>query len=511
MEGFFDAFNTALTAIDDFMWGVPLMALILAGGILLTVRLAGLQFRQLPRALRYMVKNEEGGTGEVTSFGALCTALSATIGTGNIVGVATAIVAGGPGAMFWMWVAALFGMATKYSEGLLAVKYRSIDEKTGHVLGGPFYYIERGMGKRLPQISWRWLAKIFAFFGMCVGLFGIGTFTQVNSISSAVTGFFDPDKAATVSILGMDYSWATVIGGLVVAVLVGLVVIGGIQRIAKVSERVIPAMVVLYVGFSLILVVTNIDKIPGAFVVIVESAFGLRAAAGGALGAIIIAMQKGIARGIFSNEAGLGSAPIAAAAAQTKEPVRQGLVSMTGTFLDTIIVCSMTGLALVMTGAYQIPGLEGAAVTTAAFQAGLPFIPSQIVAFVVMACLALFGFTTILGWDYYGERCLEYFSNGSMKAVKVYRWLYIAAVFIGPYMTVSAVWTIADIFNACMAIPNMIALIVLSGVVARETKDFFRRLKDADGDENKMEPHADHDTVPALDGLTESLGAKTNA
>lgn len=511
MEGFFDAFNTALTAIDDFMWGVPLMTLILAGGILLTVRLAALQFRQLPRALRYMVKNEEGGTGEVSSFGALCTALSATIGTGNIVGVATAIVAGGPGAMFWMWVAALFGMATKYSEGLLAVKYRSVDEKTGHVLGGPFYYIERGMGKRLPKISWRWLAKIFAFFGMCVGLFGIGTFTQVNSISSAVTGFFDPDKAATVSILGMDYSWATVIGGLVVAVLVGLVVIGGIKRIAKVSERVIPAMVVLYVGFSLILVVTNIDKIPGAFVVIVESAFGLRAAAGGALGAIIIAMQKGIARGIFSNEAGLGSAPIAAAAAQTKEPVRQGLVSMTGTFLDTIIVCSMTGLALVMTGAYQIPGLEGAAVTTAAFQAGLPFIPSQVVAFVVMACLALFGFTTILGWDYYGERCLEYFSNGSQKAVMVYRWLYIAAVFIGPYMTVSAVWTIADIFNACMAVPNMIALIVLSGVVARETKDFFRRLKAADGDETKMEPHTDLEAVPPLDNLTDSLGAKANA
>ena len=507
MQGFFDAVNTALTAIDDFIWGVPLMVLILAGGILLTVRLAGLQFRQLPRALRYMMKNEEGGTGEVTSFGALCTALSATIGTGNIVGVATAIVAGGPGAMFWMWVAALFGMATKYSEGLLAVKYRSVDEKTGHVLGGPFYYIERGMGKRLPQISWRWLAKIFAFFGMCVGLFGIGTFTQVNSINSAITGFFDPNKSATVNILGMDYSWATVIGAIVIAVLVGLVVIGGIKRIASVSERVIPAMVVLYVGFSLILIVTNIDKIPGAFVVIFESAFGLRAAAGGALGAIIIAMQKGIARGIFSNEAGLGSAPIAAAAAQTKEPVRQGLVSMTGTFLDTIIVCSMTGLALVMTGAYEIPGLEGAAVTTAAFQAGLPFLPAEVVSFVVMACLALFGFTTILGWDYYGERCLEYFSNGSKTAVKVYRWLYIAAVFIGPYMTVSAVWTIADIFNACMAIPNMIALIVLSGVVARETKDFFRRLKEADGDESKMAPHEDHEAVPAIDKLTESLGA----
>ena len=503
MEGFFGVINDGLVAIDDFIWGVPLMVLILFGGILLTVRLRAVQFRQLPRALRYMIKNETGGEGEVTSFGALCTALSATIGTGNIVGVATAIVAGGPGALFWMWLAALFGMATKFSECLLAVKYRSIDKKTGHVLGGPFYYIERGMGK-----NWRWLAKIFAFFGMCVGLFGIGTFTQVNSISSAITGFFDPEKNVTVNILGMDYSIFTVIGSLLLALLVGLVVIGGLKRIAKVSERVIPAMVVLYVGFSLILIITNLDKVPAAFVTIFESAFGLQAAAGGMLGAIIVAMQKGIARGIFSNEAGLGSAPIAAAAAQTKEPVRQGLVSMTGTFLDTIVVCSMTGLALVMTGAYQIPGLEGAAVTTAAFQAGLPFIPGDVVSFVLMACLVLFGFTTILGWDYYGERCLEYFSNGSMKAVKVYRWLYIAAVFIGPYMTVAAVWTIADIFNGLMALPNMVALIALSGVVAKETKDYFARLKAA-GDEEGMEPHLPGDNwdIPPIDPLEDRLGA----
>lgn len=503
MEGFFSMINDGLVAIDDFIWGVPLMVLILFGGILLTVRLRGVQFRQLPRALRYMIKNETGGEGEVTSFGALCTALSATIGTGNIVGVATAIVAGGPGAMFWMWLAALFGMATKFSEGLLAVKYRSVDKKTGHVLGGPFYYIERGMG-----MKWRWLAKLFAFFGMCVGLFGIGTFTQVNSISSAITGFFDSEKNATVSILGMDYSIFTVIGSIVLAVLVGLVVIGGLKRIAKVSERVIPAMVVLYVGLSVLLIVTNLDKIPGAFVTIFESAFGLQAAAGGMLGAIIIAMQKGIARGIFSNEAGLGSAPIAAAAAQTKEPVRQGLVSMTGTFLDTIVVCSMTGLALVMTGAYQIPGLEGAAVTTAAFQAGLPFIPGEVVSFVLMACLVLFGFTTILGWDYYGERCLEYFSNGSMKAVKTYRWLYIAAVFIGPYMTVAAVWTIADIFNGLMALPNMIALIALSGVVVKETKDYFARLAAA-GNEDEMAPHLPGDNwdIPPIDPLDDRLGA----
>ena len=499
MEGFFSMINDGLVAIDDFIWGVPLMVLILFGGILLTVRLRGVQFRQLPRALRYMIKNETGGEGEVTSFGALCTALSATIGTGNIVGVATAIVAGGPGAMFWMWLAALFGMATKFSEGLLAVKYRSVDKKTGHVLGGPFYYIERGMG-----MKWRWLAKLFAFFGMCVGLFGIGTFTQVNSISSAITGFFDPEKTTTVNILGMDYSVFTVIGSLLLAVLVGLVVIGGLKRIAKVSERVIPAMVVLYVGFSLVLIVANLDKIPGAFAVIFQSAFGLQAFGGGMLGAILVAMQMGIARGIFSNEAGLGSAPIA----QTKEPVRQGLVSMTGTFLDTIVVCSMTGLALVMTGAYQLPGLEGAAVTTAAFQAGLPFVPGNVISFVLMACLVLFGFTTILGWDYYGERCLEYLSNGNMKAVKAYRWLYIFCVFIGPYMTVAAVWTIADIFNGLMALPNMIALIALSGVVVKETKDYFARLAAA-GNEDEMAPHLPGDNwdIPPIDPLDDRLGA----
>jgi AGCS family alanine or glycine:cation symporter len=484
VEDFGEAFNTLLGTIDDFIWGVPLMVLIMAGGLLLTCRLKGLQIRQLPRALRYMFKNEDKGKGEVSSFAALCTALSATIGTGNIVGVATAIVAGGPGALFWMWLAALLGMATKFSEGLLAVKFRSI-RKDSHVLGGPFYYIERGMGK-----NWRWLAKLFAFFGVCVGLLGIGTFTQVNSISGAITGFFDPDTAYTVSLFGMDYSIATVAGSLLLALLVGLVLIGGLRRIASVSEKVIPTMVVIYLVFSLLLIICNISKLPDAFVTIIQSAFGLRAAAGGALGAIIVAMQKGVARGIFSNEAGLGSAPIAAAAAQTNEPVRQGLVSMTGTFLDTIVVCSMTGLAIVMTGAYDL-GLTGSAVTTAAFQAGLPFIPGQVVAFIMMLCLVLFGFTTILGWDYYSERCLEYLSNGSMGAVKVYRWLYIAAVFIGPYMTVEAVWTIADIFNGLMALPNMIALIALSGVVARETKSYFARLKEADGIEANMAPRPD--------------------
>ena len=481
-----DAFNQLLTTIDSFIWGPPLIALILVGGIFLTIRLRGLQFKWLPKALKYTFSNEKDGRGEISSFQAMCTAMSATVGTGNIVGIATAVVTGGPGALFWMWMAALFGMATKFSEGLLAVKYRTMDD-AGHVLGGPFYYIENGMGQK-----WKWLAKVFAFFGMCVGLFGIGTFTQVNSISSAVNGFFDPNNAylVTVPLIGVQVSVATIIGGLIVAICAGLVIIGGVKRIATVSERVVPAMVVVFLVVSFALIIYNIDKIPAAIVTIVSSAFGLQAFGGGMLGAILIAMQMGLARGIFANEAGLGSAPIAAAAAQTKEPARQGLVSMTQTFIDSMIICSMTGLALVLTDTYEI-GLEGAAVTTAAFQAGLPFLPGEVVSFVLMVCLALFGFTTILGWSYYGERCLEYFSNRSKRGVKAYRWLYILCIFIGPYMTVSAVWTIADIFNACMAVPNMIALFALSGVVAKEARDYFKRLNAAGGVEENMEARGD--------------------
>lgn len=465
----FTQINNFITWFDGVVWGLPLIILILFTGILLTARLGLLQVRHLGKALKFMVKNEEGGDGEVTSFGALCTALSATIGTGNIVGVATAIAAGGPGALFWMIVAAFFGMATKYAEGLLAIKYRTID-KEGHVLGGPFYYIENGMGKQ-----WRWLAKIFAFFGAGVGLFGIGTFTQVNGISSAVTNFFDPDKAHTVALFGNTYSWATVVACLILTVCVGLVVLGGIKRIAKVSQVVVPFMAVLYVALALIIVITNITAVPTAIVTIVKSAFTGSALAGGAMGTMVVAMQKGIARGIFSNESGLGSAPIAAAAAQTKEPVRQGLVSMTGTFIDTIVICTMTGLSIVITETWNT-GLEGVAITTAAFQKGLPF-PPFVASFSLMLCLVFFAFTTILGWDYYGERCLEYLFNRNKAAVTTYRWLYIICVFIGPYMTVAAVWNIADIFNALMAFPNLIALLALSGVVVKETKDFFKRHK----------------------------------
>ncbi len=462
--------NNVLGAIDNFVWGVPLMVLIMAGGLLLTIRLGVLQVRKLPLALKWMVLNEEGGEGEISSFSALCTALSATIGTGNIVGVATAVCAGGPGALFWMIVAAFLGMATKFSEGLLAVKYRVVAED-GHSLGGPFYYIEQGMGKK-----WTWLAKLFAFFGVCVGLFGIGTFSQVNGIASAIHNFFDPNNAHTVNLFVGEYSWAVVIASLVLAVCVAAVLIGGVKRIASVSQIVVPFMAIIYIVFVLILVFTNLSEVPAAFKTIVVAAFNPQAITGGAVGSFLVAMQKGVARGIFSNEAGLGSAPIAAAAAQTKEPVRQGLVSMTGTFIDTIVICTLTGLSIVITGAWQVEGLEGVEVTTYAFQTGLPF-SGRISAFVLMLCLVFFAFTTILGWDYYSERCLEYLTGGNMGAVKTFRWIYILAVFIGPYMTVSAVWTIADIFNGLMALPNMIALFALSGVVARETKDFFQRMK----------------------------------
>ena len=466
-----ETINAVLGNVDDFVWGVWLIVLILGAGLWLTIRSGGIQFRKLGLAFKYIFENDSSGkTGDVSSFGALCTALSATIGTGNIVGVATAICAGGPGALFWMWIAALLGTATKYAECLLATKYRQVQED-GHVLGGPFYYIEKGMGDK-----WKWLAKLFAALGVGAGLLGIGTITQINGITSAVENFADPSRAHIVSIFGNEYTLAVVISGIVVTILAALVIIGGIKRITQVSEVVVPFMAVLYVIVAVTILVCNASAIPAAFKEIIASAFGMRAAAGGALGAMLMAMQKGIARGIFSNEAGLGSAPIAAAAAKIDSPAKQGLISMTGTVIDTLIICTMTGLSIVLTGAYQVEGLEGAQVTNYAFQQGLP-LPSGVSSFILMICLAFFAFTTILGWDYYSEKCLEYLTKGNMKPVKVYRWLYILAVLIGPFLTVSAVWTIADIFNGLMAVPNLVALFALGGVVAAETKIYMDKLK----------------------------------
>ena len=467
-----DKLNEIVSKIDGFVWGLPLILLIITCGIILSIRIGFLQIHKLKLSLKYMLKNEDEGHGDVSRIGALCTALSATVGTGNIVGVATAIAAGGPGALFWMEIAAFFGMATKYSEGLLAIKYRKVDSE-GHILGGPFYYIEDGLGK-----NWKWLGKLFAVFGMFVGLMGIGTFTQINGITSAANGFFD--KSPTTTIFGREYTYTTIIVGLIVTVLVAFIVIGGIKRIASVSQVVVPVMILIYLACCIIIIFSNITRIPDAVVTIVKSAFGIRPAIGGIVGTVMIsAMRNGVARGIFSNEAGLGSAPIAAAAAKTKEPVRQGLVTMTGTFIDTIIVCTMTGLSIVMAGSYKKEGLEGVQITTDAFCEGLPF-PEKFSAFLLMICLAFFAFTTILGWNYYSERCLSYLTGSNKIATIVFRWLYVAAVFIGPYLTVEAVWNIADIFNGLMALPNVIALIALSGVVARETKEFFSRYSKKD-------------------------------
>ena len=466
-----DKINVFISVADSYVWGLPLIILIMVCGVLLTARLKLLQVRRLGTALKYMVKNEENGSGEVSSFAALCTALSATVGTGNIVGVATAIAAGGPGALFWMELAAFLGMATKYAEGLLAVKYRVKDEN-GNYLGGPFYYIENGLGKK-----WKWLGKIFAVFGLLAGIMGIGTITQINGITSAANTFFDPEMKHTVTLFGMDYTWTTVIAGALITLLTALIVIGGIKRIATVSEVIVPVMIVAYAGCCLTIIFCHITEIPSALSAIIEGAFSTKAVAGGTAGTVMMyAMKSGVARGIFSNEAGLGSAPIAAAAAKTNEPVRQGLVTMTGTFIDTIIVCTMTGLAIIMSGSHNTAELKGVMITMDAFDYGLPF-SERVSSFILMSCLAVFAFTTILGWNYYSERCLSYLTGANKYVAGIYRWVYIAAVFIGPYLAVEAVWNLADIFNGLMAIPNVVAIILLSGVVSSETKDYLARLK----------------------------------
>jgi AGCS family alanine or glycine:cation symporter len=473
-----ETLNSILDSIDGYVWGVPLIVTILFVGILLTIRLGCLQVLNLHNALRFMLHNEKDGEGEVSSFGALCTALAATIGTGNIVGVATAIGTGGPGALFWMEVAAFLGMATKYAEGLLAVKYRKVGAD-GKILGGPFYYIETGIKERYGW-NMKWLAVLFAIFGIAAGLLGIGTITQVNGITSAMARL-TPNAPEFVNIAGNSVNITTAIAGILVTAFAGFVIIGGLKRIAKVSMYIVPIMAIVYIITCTLLLLLNCSHITEAVETIVRAAFNPSAVTGGVVGSIFIAMQKGIARGIFSNEAGLGSAPIAAAAAKTKEPVRQGLVCMTGTFFDTIIICTMTGLAIVVSGAWDPKlGLEGVNITMEAFSRGLSIIPgcSVIAPYFLATALVFFAFTTILGWAYYSEKCLQYLmGRKDKKAILIYRWVYIFAIFIGPYLTVSAVWTSADIFNGLMAFPNLIALILLSGIVANETKTFLARFK----------------------------------
>ena len=445
-----DSFLPILNAIDSFLWGVPLITLLVGTGILLTIRLSLIQVVHLPRALSLILRAKNKGAGDISSFKALCVALAATIGTGNIVGVATAVKVGGPGAIFWMWMAAFFGMATKYAEGLLAVKYRTTDEH-GDIAGGPMYYIRRGMGEK-----YRPLAGFFAVATVLVAFFGIGTFPQVNAIVDSVE---------------LSFGVSRVVTDIALTVLIAAITIGGLRSIAEVAARIIPFMAVLYIVICAGIILMHIGEIPAALALILDSAFTGMAAAGGFAGStVMMAMQNGIARGVFSNESGLGSAPIAAAAAKTKEPAEQGLISMTGTFIDTIIICSMTGLVLVLTGAWH-GDTAGAAMTGAAFTS----LYGDIGGMLLTVSLALFAFTTILGWNYYGERAVLYLAG--VRAILPYRLVFIALIACGAFLKLEAIWVLADIVNGLMAIPNLIALIALSGIVVHETRHYLEKVR----------------------------------
>ena len=435
-----------LKALDAFVWGPPLLILLVGTGIYLTIRLGLLQVTRLPKAFQ-LIFTKDKGHGDVSSFAALCTALAATVGTGNIIGVATAIKVGGPGALFWMWMAAFFGMATKYAEGLLAIKYRTKDAN-GAVAGGPMHYILLGMGEK-----WRPLAIFFALAGVLVALLGIGTFTQVNSITESIQNTAQINPAIT---------------ALILSIFVGIAVFGGLKSISKVSTAVVPFMAIVYILGTLTVILFNIEKIPATLVLIFTSAFSPAAAVGGFAGASIrMAIQNGVARGVFSNESGLGSAPIAAAAAKTNEPVEQGLISMTGTFIDTLIICTLTGLTILVTGVWS-GDLNGVALTQSAFSTVFSYFgPSLLTIFLV-----LFAFTTILGWNYYGERCFEFLFG--VRFIWLYRVVFVVMVLLGGFIELDMVWIIADIVNALMALPNLIALLVLSPVVIAETKKYFK-------------------------------------
>ena len=431
--------------ISGFVWGMPLILLLVGTGIFLTIRLRGLQVRQLGRALRIAFSREDTrAAGDISHFKALMTALAATVGIGNIAGVATAIAAGGPGAVFWMWMTAFFGMATKYGEAILAVKYRVVDEN-GNMSGGPMYYLERGLGLK-------WLGVLFALFGS-LAAFGIGNMAQANTVAHALESSFGVQPEST---------------GLVMAALTAAVILGGIKRIGNVAGVLVPVMAVVYIVAGIVVLVLNYQAVPGALALILERAFTPTAATGGFAGAIVMqTIKMGVSRGLFSNESGLGSAPIVAAAARTRNPFRQALVSMTGTFIDTIIVCTITGLVIVSTGAWNT-GQTGAELTVAAFSSGLP---GDSGGAIIAIATVLFAYSTILGWAYYGEKCCEYLLG--IRAVLTYRYLWVIAVFCGAMLKLQMVWDFADIMNGLMAIPNLIGLIGLSGVIVAETQRYL--------------------------------------
>lgn len=451
-----------LKTTNSYAWGLPMLILLGSTGLLLTIGLKAYPIRNLIPAFVLLWRSRRSkGEGDISGFNALMTALSATVGTGNIAGVATAIAAGGPGALFWMWVIALLGMATKFSEAVLAVHFRE-KNASGNYVGGPMYYIKNGLGSKF-----KWLAFLFAFFGMIAG-FGIGNGVQVNSIADA---------------LSSEFAVPTWISGIAVAVLVGMVLLGGIQRIADVAGKIVPMMALCYVIAGLVVLIIFAERIPDAFEQIIYHAFNPTAAAGGFAGAAVwAAIRFGVARGIFSNEAGLGSSPIAHAAAQTNNPVRQGTIAMLGTFLDTIIICSITGLAIVASGAWQFcdpnianscTGITGAPLTAAAFSAGLPGAGS----YIVSIGLAIFAFTTIIGWSFYSEKCTEYLFG--VKSVPIFRLLWVLAIPVGAIFPLETAWLISDTLNALMALPNLLALLLLSPIVFKLTRSYLNESRPA--------------------------------
>ncbi|ABP89217.1 TPA: alanine/glycine:cation symporter family protein [Streptococcus suis] len=438
-------------AINNLVWGPPLLLLLVGTGVYFTLRLGVFQIGKLPTAFRLIFSSDQSGQGDVSSFAALCTALAATVGTGNIVGVATAITTGGPGALFWMWVAAFFGMATKYAEGFLAIKYRTKDAN-GQAAGGPMHYITLGMGQK-----WKPLAVFFAISGVLVALLGIGTFSQVNSITASLETSF-----------GLEPPLVSVI----TAISIAFVVFGGIEKISDVSTKIVPFMAILYILASITVLAVHWDQLLPTLALVFKSAFTPAAAVGGFAGATVQqAIQRGIARGVFSNESGLGSAPIAAAAAKSDNPVEQGLISMTGTFIDTLIICTLTGFTILVTDQWSVEGLAGAPLTQAAF--ATVFGNTGSIALTIS--LVLFAFTTILGWSYYGERCIEFLFG--TKSILPYRLVFVAMVALGGFLKLDLIWTIADIVNGLMALPNLIALLALSPVIIKETRQYFAKKK----------------------------------
>jgi AGCS family alanine or glycine:cation symporter len=447
-------FEQIIDTMREVIWGPGMLALLLGTGIYLSIGLKGISITKIPYAFKQLFKGRKGsGEGEISPFNALMTALSSTVGTGNIVGVATAIALGGPGALFWMWCAAVIGLATKYAEAVLAVHYRETDE-LGKKVGGPMYYIKNGLGAK-----WKWLGMLFAFFGALAG-FGLANTVQSNAVSQ---------------VLESNFSVPTLVSGIVMSALVGIVLLGGIKRIAEVAGKLVPLMAIIYLLATMSILILNAAEVPAAVFLIVDTAFNGAAATGGFVGAtIMLALQSGVARGVFSNESGLGSAPIAHAAAETNSPVRQGSIAMLGTFIDTLIICTMTGLVLVVTGVWD-GELHGAAMTSAAFSSQLPY--GDII---LTLCIILFGFTTMLGWSYYGERCAEFLVGP--KVIVPFRVLWVVGIFLGTQMSLELVWKMSDVLNGMMAIPNLIALVFLAPVVFRLSKEYFAEEEQAESD-----------------------------